>query len=65
MVPTRDMVASIGGKEVEEGMVVLGVGDKVQGMAALEKQQLRMRYNMNQHAIIALLYTSTSTTITS
>ena len=52
MVATEGMVVPTGGMEVEEDTVVLGDGDKVQGMAALEKQQLRMRYNMNQHAIM-------------
>ena len=46
----------------EEDVVVLGDGDKVQGMTG---QQPRMTHNMNQHAIIVLLYTSTTTTITS
>ena len=66
MVATEGTVASTGGMEVEEeDMVVLGNGDKLQGMTVLEKPQLTMTYNMNQHAIIALLYTSTTTTITS
>ena len=52
--------------EEEDGMV-LGDKDKVLGMAALENLQQRMSIlrNMNQCAIVALLYTSTTITITS
>ena len=52
--------------EEEDGMV-LGDGDKVLGMAALENLQQRMSIlcNMNQCAIVAFLYTSTTITITS
>ena len=52
--------------EEEDGMV-LGDGDKVLGMAALENLQQGMSIlcNMNQCAIVALLYTSTTITITS
>ena len=66
VVTTEGMVASTGeGMEVEEeDVVVLGDGDKVQGMKRLEKHQLRMTH-MNQHAIIVLLCTSTTTTIIS
>ena len=51
----------------EEDRMVLGDGDKVLGMAALENLQQRMSIlcNMNQCAIVALLYTSTTITITS
>ena len=65
---TGGVVASTGAMEIEEedGMV-LGDGDKVLGMAALENLQQRMSIlcNMNQCAIVALLYTSTTITITS
>ena len=68
MVLTGEWWHQQGAKEIEEedGMV-LGDGNKVLGMAALENLQQRMSIlcNMNQCAIVALLYTSTTITITS
>ena len=56
------MVASTGGYGGgRRGRGGAGDGEKVQGMTG---QQLRMTHNMNQHAIIVLLYTMASTTST-